>query len=249
MSWMENPNFGSALSAGGGIIGSAVTAKIAKDNRKFQERMFRNRYQYSVQDLRAAGLNPILAAQGLGGGGVPSGSTAQIQNPLSDAVAVREQAIQNKKLREQIDAQSDKTRTESKFIREQMRFIEEQIENQKITNARDRLNFGNEFLDWQISTRDNKGMTARERRIYSDQMGPMGKVIFDVAGILKTAMGDGSKVEATPKKDWGQSFLGANITPLLHLGEYLRDTYIENQKRRNRREAHYRRISEATRTK
>lgn len=53
----------------------------AQKNRDFQERMTRNKHQYEVQDLIAAGLNPILSATA--GAAVPSGSTAQVQSTQS----------------------------------------------------------------------------------------------------------------------------------------------------------------------
>lgn len=72
------------------IIGDIATAMIGRNeqdrvnsanalqadmNRQFQERMARNAHQYEVEDLKKAGLNPILSAK-LGGSATPSGSTA-----------------------------------------------------------------------------------------------------------------------------------------------------------------------------
>lgn len=62
----------------------AQQAQIARDfsameaakNRDFQERMARSSYQYAVEDLKAAGLNPYLAYQ-QGGASAPAGSVAQ----------------------------------------------------------------------------------------------------------------------------------------------------------------------------
>lgn len=47
----------------------------AQKNRDFQERMSRNAYQYVVEDLKKAGLNPILAYSN-GGAATPQGSFA-----------------------------------------------------------------------------------------------------------------------------------------------------------------------------
>lgn len=69
----------SAISGVSNLLGAGVSAyanhREADMNRDFQERMFKNRYQYSVADLKAAGLNPALAYGNLSAS-VPSGSQA-----------------------------------------------------------------------------------------------------------------------------------------------------------------------------
>lgn len=46
----------------------------AQINRLWQEQMYRTRYRLTMRDMRAAGLNPILAAN-IGVGNVPAGAT------------------------------------------------------------------------------------------------------------------------------------------------------------------------------
>ncbi|ALS03693.1 VP2 [Gokushovirus WZ-2015a] len=76
MSWM-GPLIGAGVSSGsslfGGLFAGSQNQASARAQMAFQERMFRHRYRYTMQDMRKAGLNPILAAE-MGGGSAPSGA-------------------------------------------------------------------------------------------------------------------------------------------------------------------------------
>lgn len=71
------------ISGGLDLVSGALNEHHADDQANFQERMSNTAYQRSVADMKAAGINPILAAK-VGGASTPSGS--QMDTTMPDAV-------------------------------------------------------------------------------------------------------------------------------------------------------------------
>lgn len=106
------------LSAAGGLASNFFSAKQASKNRAFQAHMSNTQYQRGMADMKAAGLNPILAYQ-KGGASTPSGSMAQISNPFRDvpnavnsAIALQTSKAQINNLKSQTALNLEKANTE-----------------------------------------------------------------------------------------------------------------------------------------
>ncbi len=81
---------------------SAVSYKIAKENRQFQERMSNTAYQRSMADMRKAGLNPILAYK-QGGATAPAGSLSTVADPGPSAISSFKAATEKGRLKAETD--------------------------------------------------------------------------------------------------------------------------------------------------
>ncbi|HUD20441.1 MAG TPA: hypothetical protein VMR81_08425 [Patescibacteria group bacterium] len=95
---------GAGIESLGGLASNLLGASSARQQEQFQERMSDTAMQRRTADLRAAGLNPILAAGG-NSASTPSGTMFTPDNPLKGVTATIQQGFMNKKVMENLDAQ------------------------------------------------------------------------------------------------------------------------------------------------
>lgn len=100
---------------------------LAREQMKFQERMSSTAIQRATQDMRMAGINPMLAAHG--GASTPGGATAHVDDVLGPAVSSVQHARQ--------------LRSELELMRKQMRNVDAEADlkdqNRRESFAREKL--------------------------------------------------------------------------------------------------------------
>lgn len=107
-----------ASAATGGVLGGASSARGARKKYKRDMHMYKHRHQWEVQDLKKAGLNPILSA--MNGAPTAPAQAAPQQTGAADALAGLQMQVAS--------ATARKIKEETKNIK-QMRKIKQPAED------------------------------------------------------------------------------------------------------------------------
>lgn len=133
------PLIGGATSLIGGTQANNANWDIAQANNNWSAQQFANRYQTTVKDLEAAGLNPMLAYT-QGGGSPPSAQPVaarqnlgeSIMHGASNAASTKNAMITNQLLRAQInktDEEADNIASDTVNKRDTNPNIKQQLNN------------------------------------------------------------------------------------------------------------------------
>lgn len=207
------PIAAAAIGAFGQHQSNAMNVRLAREQMKFQERMSSTAHQRAASDLRAAGINPLLAAGGVGASS-PVGASTRIESSAAAGLHSGLSARRQQKELELLDAQIQREVTAAQLnnahIFETTSLVPGRVNE---LNSRVRLT----DLDSETKTR-LLAFVAQEAgaRIARDLSSALASrssaALHDAESILKRFQQDEFRNMSTAQKDWWLRTLG----PYLH---------------------------------
>lgn len=85
MAWV-GALIGGGLGLIGGVLGNESREDTASEQTEFQREMSNSSYERQVADMKAAGLNPMLAYTKMGGASTPSGAQAVVEDVMTPSI-------------------------------------------------------------------------------------------------------------------------------------------------------------------
>lgn len=158
--------------------------QLAQNQMDFQEDMSNTSYQRAVEDMRAAGINPMLTAK-VGGASTPGGASTTVASEFAPAMSSAVQAaqtllagqqiVQNKAQTDQLNATTEKIRSET--MEKNLNTAKAELELQRLKKEYEKAHYetetkSHEFRakNFPVSQHDPKTMNAWQLDVYQRRL-------------------------------------------------------------------------------
>lgn len=201
------------ISGASALLTNAASARAARRQMEFQERMSSTAHQREVKDLRAAGINPMIRS--LGGASTPGGAMPSLESPGAGAVSSALSARMNEAQLKLVEAQAGREEANAALARTQAADISSsaegryaltaaQVESTQLTaaQARELLPFVKLRAEQEIGLMASSAQAARARAVLDElakegavnlaefekrigEAGPWVRALFNLIKVMK----------------------------------------------------------------